>query len=100
MGNEFGSYPGYCGLSYDEWSPKILAWSLEMAAYIKKVGSQSFDLMEAGGADRKALLADPNIDIISDHLYEYWNRMGRKINGNFRQLQLRAKSAKETADGR
>ena len=31
--------------------------------------------MEAGGADRTVLLADPNIDIISDHLYEYWNRL-------------------------
>ncbi|HAN78603.1 MAG TPA: hypothetical protein DCQ31_13000, partial [Bacteroidales bacterium] len=27
---------------------------------------------------RSALIADPNIDIISDHLYEYWNRMGGK----------------------
>jgi hypothetical protein len=33
-------------------------------------------LMEAGGVDRNAMLSDPNIDIISDHLYEYWNRMG------------------------
>jgi hypothetical protein len=31
--------------------------------------------MEAGGADRSILIADPNIDVISDHLYEYWNRM-------------------------
>jgi hypothetical protein len=77
LGNEFGSYPGDRGLSYDEWSPRILAWSLEMAAYIKKTDPNHL-VMEAGGADRKALLADPNIDIISDHLYEYWNRMGGK----------------------
>jgi len=32
--------------------------------------------MEAGGAERAAYIADPNIDIISDHLYEYWNKMG------------------------
>jgi mannan endo-1,4-beta-mannosidase len=77
LGNEFGSYPGDRGLSYDEWSPKILAWSLEMAAYIKKADPNHL-IMEAGGADRKALLADPNIDIISDHLYEHWNRLGGK----------------------
>ena len=35
-------------------------------------------IIEAGGVDRKALLADSNIDIISDHLYEYWNRMGNQ----------------------
>ncbi len=75
LGNEFGSYPGDRGLKYDEWSPKILAWSLEMAAYIKKVDPNHL-VMEAGGADRAALIADPNIDVISDHLYEYWNRMG------------------------
>ncbi len=75
LGNEFGSYPGDRGLKYDDWSPKILAWSLEMAAYIKKVDPNHL-VMEAGGADREKLIADPNIDVISDHLYEYWNKMG------------------------
>jgi len=75
LGNEFASYIGDRGLNWDEWSPKILAWSLEMAAYIKKVDPNHL-IMEANGGDRKALLADPNIDLISDHLYEYWNRMG------------------------
>jgi mannan endo-1,4-beta-mannosidase len=77
LGNEFGSYPGDRGLNYDEWSPKILEWSLEMAAYIKKVDPNHL-VMEAGGADRSKLIADPNIDIISDHLYEYWNRLSGK----------------------
>jgi mannan endo-1,4-beta-mannosidase len=77
LGNEFGSYPGDRGLKYEEWSPKILAWSLEMAAYIKKVDPNHL-IMEAGGADREKLIADPNIDVISDHLYEYWNKMGGK----------------------
>lgn len=75
LGNEFASYSGDRGLNWDEWSPKILAWSLEMAAYIKKVDPNHL-IMEANGGDRKVLLADPNIDLISDHLYEYWNRMG------------------------
>jgi len=95
LGNEFGSYPGDRGLSYDEWSPKILAWSLEMAAYIKKVDPNHL-IMEAGGADRKALLADPNIDIISDHLYEYWNRMG----GRPWELSPIAKASREECKGK
>ena len=74
LGNEFGSYPGDRRLKYEEWSPKILAWSLEMAAYIKKADPNHL-VMEAGGADRSKLIADPNIDIISDHLYEYWNKL-------------------------
>ncbi len=94
LGNEFGSYPGDRGLSYDEWSPRILAWSLEMAAYIKKTDPNHL-LMEAGGVDRNALLADPNIDIISDHLYEYWNKMG----GRDWQLSPFAKASREECKG-
>ena len=75
MGNEFGSYPGDRGLDYQTWSPLIQAWTIEMAAYIKQIDPNHL-LMEAGGVDRKAMLDDPNIDLISDHLYEYWNRMG------------------------
>jgi hypothetical protein len=46
-----------------------------MAAYLKQEDPHHL-VMEAGGADRAALIADPNIDVISDHLYEYWNRLG------------------------
>jgi hypothetical protein len=75
LGNEFGSYPGDRKLKYSEWSPKIQAWSIEMAAYLKRIDSNHL-IAEAGGVDRKAMLADPNIDLISDHLYEYWSKMG------------------------
>lgn len=77
LGNEFGSYAGDRGLKYDEWSPRILEWCLEMAAFIKKEDPNHL-IMEAGGVDRERLLQDPNIDVISDHLYEYWNKMGGK----------------------
>ena len=46
-----------------------------MAAYIKKIDPNHL-VMEAGGADRNKLISDPNIDIMSEHLYEYWNKMG------------------------
>lgn len=74
LGNEFGSYPGDRGLKMEEWTPRILEWSLEMAAYIKKIDPNHL-VMEAGGADKDKLLADPNIDVMSEHLYEYWNKM-------------------------
>jgi hypothetical protein len=66
-----------------------------MAAYIKKTDPNHL-IMEAGGADRKALLADPNIDIISDHLYEYWNRMG----GKPWELSPIAKASREECRGK
>jgi mannan endo-1,4-beta-mannosidase len=77
LGNEFGSYIADRNLNYAEWSPRILAWSKEMAAYLKKQDTNHL-IMEGGGADRNDFLTDNNIDIISEHLYEYWNKMGGK----------------------
>lgn len=74
LGNEFASYYGDRKLDPAVYRPQILAWSAEMAAYIKSIDSQHL-VMEAGGADPQALLADPNIDIMSTHLYEYWNKL-------------------------
>lgn len=74
LGNEFGSYAPDRKLSAAEWTPRITAWSLEMAAYLKEIDPHHL-VMEAGGADRAALLASPNIDVMSTHLYEYWNRL-------------------------
>jgi len=75
LGNEFGSYPYDRQLDPKPWSRLILAWSLEMATYLKQQDPRHL-VMEAGGCDRAALLQADAIDIISDHLYEYWNRLG------------------------
>ena len=74
FGNEFGSYAPDRKLSAAEWTPRITAWSLEMAAYLKKIDPNHL-VMEAGGAERATLLASPDIDVMSTHLYEYWNRL-------------------------
>ena len=74
LGNEFLSYAGDRKLDAGYWTPVITDWSLEMAAFIKSVDPKHL-IIEAGG-DRERFIADPNIDIISTHLYEYWNRMG------------------------
>ena len=95
LGNEFGSYPGDRGLKYDDWSPKILAWSLETAAYIKKIDPNHL-VMDAGGVDRKQLFADPNIDVISDHLYEYWSKLG----GGPSELSPMAKRSRAECKGK
>ena len=72
LGNEFASYYGDRRLDPNVWIPRITQWSLEMAAYIKKIDPNHL-VMEAGG-DRAAFLASPDIDVMSSHLYEYWNR--------------------------
>jgi len=77
LGNEFNCYAGDRKLNVDEMTPKITDWCLEMAGYIKKVDPNHL-VMEANGADMNKLLADKNIDIMSAHLYEYWNRMSRQ----------------------
>ncbi len=74
LGNEFGSYAPDRKLDDATWDPRITAWSLEMAATLKKLDPKHL-VMEAGGGDRKAYIADRNIDIISTHLYEYWNKV-------------------------
>ena len=73
MGNEFPSYYGDRKLDSKVWIPRITDWQLEMAAYIKKIDPHHL-VMDAGG-DRAAFLASPNIDVISTHLYEYWNKI-------------------------
>lgn len=95
LGNEFGSYYGDRGLPEEVWSPKILEWSLEMAAYIKSEDPNHL-VMEAGGADKEAFIEDPNIDIISEHLYEYWN----KVAGKPWRLAPFAKEVREMSKGK
>ena len=73
LGNEFFTFWGDRKLKKSDWSPVITQWSLEMAAYIKRIDPKHL-VMEAGG-DRAALIASPSIDVMSTHVYEYWNRL-------------------------
>ena len=74
LGNEFDSYAPDRKLPAGPWKQAITGWSLEMAVYLKQVDPRHL-VMEAGG-NREAMLASPAIDVMSAHLYEYWNRLG------------------------
>jgi hypothetical protein len=95
LGNEFGSYPYDRRMDPRPWDGIILAWSKEMAAFIKQQGAKQL-VMEAGGCSREELIKDPNIDVISEHLYEYWNRMANRP----WHLSPLAKEAREQCKGR
>lgn len=95
LGNEFGVYPMDRHLDAAALAPDILAWSREMAATIKQIDPNHL-VMEANGCDREALLADPNIDVISAHLYEYWSR----LNGQPVDLAAIAKADRAQCRGR
>lgn len=73
LGNEFFTFAGDRKLDRAEWNPRITRWSLEMAAYLRHIDPRHL-IMEAGG-DREALIASPDIDVMSAHPYEYWNRL-------------------------
>lgn len=95
LGNEFGSYAGDRKLDYAVWTPRIEAWCTEMSAFIKELDPNHL-LMEAGGVDKQFVLANPHIDLVSEHLYEYWNRMG----GQPWELAPIAKSARALTKGK
>lgn len=73
LGNELDSYFPDRGMDYDEGLEVLTTWSLEMAAFLREAAPNHL-VMEAGGR-REAFLDDPNIDLLSDHYYEYWNRL-------------------------
>ena len=72
VGNELDSYASDRQLDPGVWLPRITAWTREMAAALKQADPNH--LVMEGGGDRQAYLADPNVDVMSNHLYEYWNR--------------------------
>ena len=73
FGNEFDSYAPDRKLDEARIRKLVTDWSLEMSAYLKSIDPKHL-IIEAGG-DKERLIADPNIDIISIHLYEYWAKL-------------------------
>jgi mannan endo-1,4-beta-mannosidase len=94
MGNEFDSFYNDRKLKPEEWKPIITQWQSEMAAYMKKQDPNHM-IMEAGG-DRTVMLNDKNIDLMSSHLYEYWNR----LSGASTDLAALAKAEKDFSRGK
>lgn len=94
FGNEFDSFYGDRKLKAEIWKPIITQWQLEMASYIKKIDPNHL-IMEAGG-DRKIMIDSDHIDIISTHLYEYWNR----LQGGPTELAPIAKTEREQTKGK
>ena len=48
-------------------------WSVEMAGYIRTIDTNH--LIMEGGGERTLVLSDPNIDIMGEHFYAYWNQI-------------------------
>lgn len=94
FGNEFDSYAPDRKMNGEEWKPFITAWSLEMAKYLKSVDANHL-IMEAGG-DRNTMLESSDIDVMSMHLYEYWNR----LSGGPTELAPLAKKERDATRGK
>lgn len=72
-GNELDSYFPDRGRTWEEGLDALTPWTLEMAAFLKQEDPNHL-VMEAGGR-RDVYLDDPNVDLLSDHYYEYWNKL-------------------------
>ncbi len=92
-GNELLNYVWDRHLDEATWKPRITAWTIEMADYVKQVDTNH--LFMEGGGDQTAYLAAPAIDILSEHLYEYWAKKA----GQPSDLALLAREAKARAGG-
>lgn len=52
----------------------VTDWTLEMAAYLKSVDANH--LVAAAGGDAERYIASPDVDVLSVHYYQYWDKLG------------------------
>ncbi len=76
FGNEFDVYASDNGFDRELLKKQVAAWSVEMAAFMKKVDPNH--LVFSAGFELEEYLATPDIDAVSLHLYEHW----RHLSGN------------------
>jgi hypothetical protein len=80
FGNEFDVYAYDNHFDVDTLKKLLEPWCSEMAAYMKSVDPKH--LVMSAGFHLPVYIEDPNIDVVSIHLYEHWNH----LSGNFTPL--------------
>lgn len=100
LGNELDSFISDNGLDLgphktpdpalrEHWMQLISTWSVEMAAHLKHLDPNH--LVMEGGGNVETFLADPNIDILSQHYYPFWEAYrGKRVRGVDENRRLRA----------
>jgi hypothetical protein len=73
FGNEFDVYASDNGFDRELLKRQVAAWSIEMAAFMKKVDPNH--LVFSAGFELEEYLASPDIDAVSLHLYEHWRHL-------------------------
>jgi hypothetical protein len=94
FGNEFDVYATDNHFDADKLKALLDPWCREMAAYMKSVDPKH--LVMSAGFHLQCYIEDPNIDVVSIHLYEHWNHLG----GNFTDLAVLAENEWQLCKGK
>lgn len=94
FGNEFDIYAPDNGFDRDLLMKLVTPWTKEMSAFMKSVDPNH--LVMSAGFHLDEYLDDPNVDIVSLHLYEHWNHLA----GNDTPLAILAAEEQALCKGR